>query len=166
MRGLIAISAVALAAFSGPALVAAPAHAVKYEKYIKVTPLLNRVDTCRATADLAQWSYTLKARLARRNVERPASIRMRYEITDLDTGAMLRLQVLKLKPKKYYKIGAPTQYALGHHLQFQLDVSFKSPINGKRLRSRSISNVNVPTSAQIDQANAAKPQQQPYPDCS
>ena len=148
------------------AMLVAPAGAVRYEKYIKVTPLLNRVDNCRVSADAAQWSYTLKARLARRNVKRPSVIRMRYEVTDLDTGVMLRLQVLNLKPRGYFKIGAPTQYALGHKLQFQLDVSFKSPINGKRLRSRSISNVNVPTAAQIDLANAAKPQAPPYPVCS
>lgn len=148
------------------AMLTATASAVKYDKYIKVTPLLNRVDSCRISPEVVQWSYTLKAKLSRRNVDRPKSIRMRYEVTDLDTGAMLRLQVFKLKPKKYYAVGMPTQYAAGHQLQFQLDVSFKSPINGKRRRSRSISNVLVPTVAQIDQANAAKPQAPPYPACS
>ena len=109
--------------------------------------------------------HTLKARLERRNVKRPSSIRMRYEVTDLDTGAVLRLQVFRLKPKRYYGVGVPTQYSVGHHLQFQLDTSFKSPINGKRRRSRSISNITVPTAAQIDAANAAKPQDPPYPAC-
>ncbi|MGH2905723.1 MAG: hypothetical protein ACRDKI_03020 [Solirubrobacterales bacterium] len=144
---------------------AAPAGAAKYERYIRVTPLLNAVDTCRTGADQVSWAYTLKAKLKRRNVARPRSIRMRYEITDLDTGAVLRLQVLKLKPKKYYKVGLPTQYTAGHHLQFQLDVAFKSPIDGKRLRKRSISNLSVPTVAEMDQANAAKPQSPRYPSC-
>src|SRR4051794_9603105 len=89
-------------------LVPRAVEAAKYEKYIKVTPLLNRVDNCRAGPELAQWSYTLRARLARRNVDRPASIRMRYEVTDLDTGVVLRLQTLSLRAKRYYKIGAPT----------------------------------------------------------
>ena len=155
-----------VAVLLGALILAPSAGAVKYQRYIKVTPLLNMVDSCRAANQTAQWSYTLRAHLKRRNVKRPSSIRMRYEVTDLDTGAVARLQVLKLKPKKYYRVGAPTQYAAGHKLQFQLDVSFKSPINGKRLRNRSISNVVVPTAEQMEQANAAKPSLPPYPSCS
>jgi hypothetical protein len=162
MRFALTTTAVVL----GALIAAAPAGAVKYDKYIKVTPLLNTVDTCRAAADQAEWSYTLKAHLSRKNTGRPSSIRMRYEVTDLDTGSVLRLQVFKLKPKKYYGVGAPTLFTAGHHLQFQLDVSFKSPINGKRLRNRSISNLSVPTAEQMDQANAATPQQLPYPACA
>jgi hypothetical protein len=137
----------------------------KYAQYIKVTPYLNSIDFCRPAPDQVKWKYTLKAKIKRKNVGLPKKVTMEYLVTDLDTAEDIVSQVLKLKPKKFYKVGKLTQYPAGHNIQFQLDGSFKSPIDGKILRKRSISNFVVPTAAEMDQANAKIPDAPPYPPC-
>jgi hypothetical protein len=122
-----------------------------------VTPYLGVVNFCRASTDQVRWNYTFKAKIKRKNSPLPKKVMIKYSVTDNATGQVMVAQKLALKPKKFYKIGAETQYTAGQQLSVTLDASFKSPLTGKTLRSHSVLSDEAPSVAMMDGATTAPP---------
>jgi hypothetical protein len=144
-----------LCAVVAAAFVAPSAQAVTHKLF--VTPLLGYADDCRVSTDQVKWSYTFKAKIKRKNSPLPKRVTIDYAVTDVDTGLVVVEQTLVLKPKKFFKIGALSQYTAGHNLSVRVKASFKSPLTGKRLKSDSTLADAVPTVAMMDAANPPLP---------
>lgn len=123
-----------------------------------ITPEMGQVGYCRAATDQVQFSYTFKAKIKRKNAALPKRVNVKYSVTDMNSGAVVVSQRLTLKPRKYYKVGALTQYqTLGQQLQITADVSARSTINGRMLRSHSVLYDTLPTVEQMDLAATPLP---------
>lgn len=119
---------------------------------IKVTPSFDYAGFCRPAPDQLAWSYTFKAKIKRKNSPLPKNVVIRYSVTDSSTGAVLVSQKLTLKPRSFYKVGLLTTYTAGTPITLTANASFKSPLTGRTLKSKTVFPDVVPTVEQMDAA--------------
>ncbi len=153
MKTRFAVAALAMLLAAVALAPSAPAATSK----LYVTPYLGVVNFCRLSTDQVRWNYTFKAKIKRKNSPLPKKVMIKYSVTDNSTGQVMVSQRLSLKPKKFYKIGAETQYTAGQQLSVTLDASFKSPLTGRTLRSHTVLSDSAPTVEVMDGAATAPP---------
>lgn len=152
--------AVSLAASLAAAVFAPAAGALTHKLY--VTPIISRVEPCRAATDQVIFAYAFKAKIKRSHSPNPKRVTIRYSVADLETSTYVLAEKLTLKPNRskarnFYKVGAFAQYTAGHQLRIDVDASFKSPLTGKTIRKSSSISDGIPTVEQLDALSSPLP---------
>lgn len=132
---------------------APPADALSRKLIVTMQP--GTTGLCRASADQIGIQFTYKAKVKRRNAPNPKKIYVSHKLTELTTGQVIQSTSLVLKPNRsksrnFYNVTPQALLTAGQNFTASYKAWYKSPFNGRKVRTQASNPLSVAPADQLD----------------
>jgi hypothetical protein len=134
---------------------------------IKVTTIPDFANICRPTPDQVRFNFEFHSKIKKKNTTNPKSVVVNYSVEDAATGSTIASGKVTLKPNNSFrKQSSAITVAADESLIYHYKATYRAPNTGKNVTAKATSTDHIPSTADMDSANAANPTSPPFPDCS